>query len=62
MGIQGWSLGSQSLDTVWASRDGVWEAKAHLVLDLVRDVDVHKSMGADGLHPRVLREPLQGHC
>ena len=47
---------------MWASRDGVWEAKAHLVLDLVRDVDVHKSMGADGLHPRVLREPLQGHC
>lgn len=27
-------------DTVWASRDGVWEAKAHLALGLVRDVDL----------------------
>lgn len=48
--------------TVWASRDGAWEAKAYLELDVVRDVDMHKTMGPDGLHPWVLREPLQGHC
>jgi len=46
---------------VWTPRDRVWEVKAHLVLDVVRDVDMHKPMGPDGLHPWVLWEPLQGH-
>ncbi|WP_237584555.1 hypothetical protein, partial [Salmonella sp. gx-f5] len=27
-----------------------------LVGDLLRHLDVHKSMGLDGIHPRVLRE------
>lgn len=52
----------RSIGTLWASRDGVWEAKAHLALDLVRDVNLPKSTGPDGLHPRVLREPSQDHC
>ena len=27
-----------------------------MVLDLLQKLDIHKSMGTDGLHPRVLRE------
>ena len=27
-----------------------------MVLDLLRKLDTHKSMGPDGLHPRMLRE------
>ena len=27
-----------------------------MVLDLLQKLDTHKSMGTDGLHPRVLRE------
>ena len=53
-----YSLGTQP--PVLVDRDGEQNTPCmihdEMVLDLLRKLDAHKSMGPDGLHPRVLRE------
>mgnify|MGYP001853857989 CR=1 FL=1 len=51
-------LGTQPL--VLEDRDGEQNRPciihSEMVLDLLQKLDTHKSMGPDGLHPRMLRE------